>query len=366
MGVTDGHEIANGFCEFYCKIGPELAAKIGQEKDGGYQDYLGERVVDELIWQPTTAMEIEEFCRQLESSKGAGWDGVSPKVIKAVAGEIAGPLSRLYNCCMREGHYPACFKVARVVPVFKAEDPTQFSNYRPVSVLPTLSQIFERVLKARLVRFFDQHSVIIPNQYGFRSGHSTAMAILDMVEKVRAAWAEKSVALGVFIDLKKAFDTVDHRILLSKLEHYGIRGVTLKLLESYLSDRTQYVCYGGYESDRGRVECGVPQGSVLGPLFFILYVNDMVKACPELALVLFADDTSNFAKDKSPAKLFQKVNTGLNSLSKWFRFNKLTLNLKKTEYIYFGGREDSIVPEGGLSIRGEPMRRSNDVKFLGL
>ena len=136
---------------------------------------------------------------------------------------------------MREGHYPTCFEVARVVPVFKVDDPTLFSNYRPVSVLPVLSQIFERVLYARLTDFLVKQNVVIPIQYGFRAGHSATMAITDMVKKVKKAWAEKSVALGVFIDLKKAFDTVDHTILLEKMKFYGVRGERAKLLESYLS-----------------------------------------------------------------------------------------------------------------------------------
>jgi hypothetical protein len=156
------------------------------------------------------------------------------------------------------GHYPAFFKVARVRPVFKSEDPTEFSNYRPISVLPVLSQLFERVLQERLVGFMGQQGVITPGQYGFRAGHSTAMAIIDMVERVRGAWSGKNVALGVFIDLKKAFDTVDHEVLLAKLEHYGVRGGALELLASYLRDRFQYVVYNGGESGRHRVECGVP------------------------------------------------------------------------------------------------------------
>ena len=146
--------------------------------------------------------------------------------------------------------------------------------------------------------FLDRQGVIIPGQYGFRTGHSTAMAFLDMVERVRGAWAAKNVALGVFIDLKKAFDTVDHELLLQKLEHYGVQGVTLGLLESY-----QYVCYGGHESERGRVECGVPQGLVLGPLFFLIYVNDMVRACRGLDLVMFADDTNIFAQGRGVRSL---------------------------------------------------------------
>ena len=366
VGITEGEKISEEFCKFYCGVGPELARKISKQGVGSFKDYLGPKVEDQLFLSPTTVLEVEEICKNLNPRKSAGWDGVSPRVIKAVASELAGPLSRILNYCMREGHYPENFKVARVVPVFKAEDPTQFSNYRPVSVLPVLSQVFERVLYSRLIRFLDDNKVIIPGQYGFRTGHSTVMAITDMVEKVRAAWASKELALGVFIDLKKAFDTVDHEILLQKMEHYGIRGVAQELMKSYLKDRTQYVCYGGFESERGAVECGVPQGSVLGPLFFLLYVNDMVASCKELELVLFADDTNIFAKGKDPAELFNKVNTGLKCLSKWFSHNKLTLNLKKTEYVYFGGGGKRVVPPGGLKIGGEPIRRVEGARFLGV
>ena len=366
VGITEGNQIAKGFCDFYCKVGPELARRIKRDKERNFKDYMGAPVEGNLYWRPTTPSEVEELCRALEGNKGMGWDGVSPRVIKAVAREISGPLSRLFNMCMREGHYPACFKVARVVPVFKAEDPTQFSNYRPVSVLPTLSQIFERVLKARLIQFLGEQGVIIAGQYGFRSGHSTAMAILDMVEKIRTAWAEKNCALGVFVDLKKAFDTVDHSILLSKLEHYGVRGQTLRILESYLSGRSQYVCYGGYESERGSVDCGVPQGSVLGPLFFLLYVNDMAKVSEELELVLFADDTNIFAKSEEPGEMVRKVNKGMNELDMWFKCNMLTLNLKKTEYVYFGGPSANRQTGEELRIGGEAIRRVEGSKFLGV
>jgi hypothetical protein len=197
--------------------------------------------------------------------------------------------------------------------------------------------VFERVLQGRLLEFLDHQGVVIPGQYGFRSGHSMAMAVLDMVERVREAWKKKNVALGVFIDLKKAFNSVDDRILLAKLEHYGVRGEALGLLGSYLRDRSQYVVYNGGESGRRGVECGVPQGSVWGPLFFLLYVNNMARATGELDFVLFADDTNLFAEGHDPAGLLERVNQGLAEIGRWFRCNRLTLNLKKTEYVYFAG-----------------------------
>ena len=205
---------------------------------------------------------------------------------------------------------------------------------------------------------------MIAGQYGFRPGHSIAMAVLDMVEKVREAWDKGDVGIGVLIDLKKAFDTVDHRILLAKLEHYGIRGQALKLFESYLTDRTQYVQYDGFESERGPLSCGVPQGSVLGPLFFLIYVNDMVKACPQLELVLFADDTNIFAQGKELADLFGRVNAGLEELSRWFRSNKLTLNLKKTEYMFFGGPRQQDLSQLTLKIGEELIKRVEGAVML--
>ena len=218
----------------------------------------------------------------------------------------------------------------------------------------------------RLMDFFDKNEALISGQYGFRTGHSTAMAVLDMVEKIRKAWSHKKVAIGVFLDLKKAFDTVDHNILLAKLEHYGIREEALNLMRSYLADRNQYVSYAGYESERGAVECGVPQGSVLGPLFFLLYVNDMVNACRDLILVLFADDTNVFAEASDPLELFKKVNEGFQKLSIWFRCNKLTLNLKKTEYVYFSGPRGGPAPHEAIRIGEEGIRQVQGVKFLGV
>ena len=153
-------------------------------------------------------------------------------------------------------------------------------------------------------------------------------------------------------------------VLLAKLDHYGVRGEALGLLASYLGGRSQYVVYGGAESGRGKVECGVPQGSVLGPLFFLIYVNDMVRVSRDLGFVLFADDTNIFAEGRDPVELFGRVNGALGELNRWFRCNRLTLNLKKTEYVYFSGPGGRGVPPGGLEIGGEQVQRAEGVRFL--
>jgi hypothetical protein len=216
----------------------------------------------------------------------------------------------------------------------------------------------------RLLEFLDLPGVINPGQYEFRAGHSTAMAVQDMVERVRGAWDSKRVTLGVFIDLKKAFDMVDHGILFAKMEHYGVRGEVLGLLGIYLEGRFQYVVYNGGESGRWEVSCGVPQGSVLGSLFFLIYVNDMVRASGELGFVLFADDTNLFAEGGDPVELFGKVNRGLGELGRWFRCNRLTLNLKRTDY--FRRTKPPEVPLGGLEFEGEQIRRVEGTRFLGV
>ena len=166
-----------------------------------------------------------------------------------MAYELSSPLSKLYNICLETGYFPNSLKTARITPVFKSGDPTQFGNYRPISVLSVMSKVFEKVIQARLSDFLLKQGLIFEGQYGFRTGHSTSMAITDLVEKIHTAWQNGLHSLGIFIDLRKAFDTVDHNILIAKLENFGIRGTALQLFKSYLENRKQFVAFANSESN---------------------------------------------------------------------------------------------------------------------
>ena len=251
-------------------------------------------------------------------------------------------------------------------PIFKQGDPSDLGNYRPISVLPAFSKIFERIIQKRTVSFLNRQGSILGTQYGFRRAHSTYMAIMDMVENVRQSWENNEHCLGIFIDFKKAFDTVNHGILITKLEHNGIRGQPLNLIINYLEKRQQYVAFRGAESTQREIRVGVPQGSILGPLFFLIYVNDMARASAILRHILFADDTNQFFKNKSRAGLYKIANLELMKVSSWVSHNRLSLNYDKTEFIEFSKGKLSPPNDLTLSINGKSIRKVDECKFLGV
>ena len=204
--------------------------------------------------------------------------------------------------------------MARIVPIFKSGDCAVLSNYRPISILTFFAKVFEKLLYKYLLDFFDANHLFYRHQFGFREKHSTQQAIISLVEKITAAWEAGDIAIGVFLDFKKAFDTVPHDILLKTLYAYGIRGPALKLLKSYLSDRTQYVIYDGIQSTTLPISCGVPQGSILGPLLFIITMNDIGNVSEFLYTILYADDTCVLLNGKDYINLVNFLNSELDKL----------------------------------------------------
>ena len=229
-------------------------------------------------------------------NKAHGLYSCSTRLLKSARHILAKPLTTLVNISVQEGQFPSRLKHAKIVPVFKDGDETDPCNYRPISLHSIFHRIFEKLMYNRLKLFFNKNDVFYYSQYGFREQRSTEHAILDIVNKIHLSMVKGMFSCGVFIDLKKAFDTVDHFILLKKLYHYGIRGVMNNCFSSYLSSRVQTTQIGSFLSEKERTSCGVPPGSVLEPLLFLICINDISNASEKLLFYLFADDTNLLIK----------------------------------------------------------------------
>ena len=272
-------------------------------------------------------------------------------------------LVRLVNISFETGCFPDPLKIAKIVPIFKGGDSTILSNYRPISILPTVSKIIERLVYNRLMSHLEINNILSNNQFGFRKKLSPQSAILSMLNQTINSIERGNYVIGIFLDLKKAFDTIDHTILLKKLKHYGIRSNALKWFISYLTGRRQYTNINDCTSNLLPITHGVPQGSTLGPLLFLLYINDLVNASQNLKYILFADDTNLFCSGPNLKDLCDIVNTELNIISNWLNINKLTINISKTFYLIFTRRKLENI---SISLCNQQLKRKNSIKFLGV
>jgi hypothetical protein len=256
-------------------------------------------------------------------------------IIKKSFDIICQPLVNLINLSLATGIFPDKLKIAKVIPIYKMGDTDCFANYRPISLLPNFSKFFEKVMYNGLMELIEKHDILYSSQFGFREKHSTSLAITHLVNKITSAIDRKEITVGVFLDLAKALDTIDHDILLAKLDHYGMRGQALQWISSYFYCRKQYVQYKETFSSYHTIKCGVPQGSILGPLFFLLYINDISNASNLTESLIFADDTSVFYSHSDPNHLQYVMNNELHNFDLWLKSNKLSVNLKKNKYVIF-------------------------------
>jgi hypothetical protein len=275
----------------------------------------------------------------------------------------------LINHAFAKAIFPDKLKIAKVIPIYKSDARTNPSNYRPISILNSISKIYEKAIYNRLINFIEHHKILYNNQFGFRKNHSTEHALLTIINNISESLDNNKAVCSVFIDLKKAFDTVDLDILSYKLNHYGIRGPCLQLLKSYIYDRRQftYLSSANVKSDLASISHGVPQGSILGPVLFTLYINDIYKASLNSLPILFADDTTLTYIETNLSSLNTVVNTDLSNLYYWLNANKLSLNVNKTNFILFHQPKKKLPKQSfDIQINRQPINQVNSICLLGI
>ena len=364
---NDAKKISDGFCEYFTSVGEMFSRKIPNSQHS-HEHYLRQNYSKSIFFEPTTKEEILSIInKQIKPKKSCGHDGINGWLIKKIGDSLSLPLSIAINKSIESGNVPESQKLAKVIPIYKSKDTQQFGNYRPISLLPVLSKILEKAIYKRLYNFLTQENILFTSQYGFRQGHSTIQATTELLYNILHGFEENKYSLALFLDLSKAFDTIDHSVMLEKLEYYGIRGLPLQWFQSYLSNRKQFVTYNGIKSNILPITCGVPQGSVLGPLLFLIYMNDLPNTLQFCKALLFADDTTIHYTHENIDTLYQIVNNDLSQASDWFRANKLSINASKTYYLLFHSRYMEV-PENNHSIflAESEIQRADFIKFLGL
>ena len=299
----------------------------------------------------------------------SGNDEISNKLLKAIGNELSKPPTIIINQCLLTGIFPDLLKIAKVKPPFKRGDTALLNNYRPISLLPTISKVFERVIYSQLYAYFNDNNLMSEQQYGFRAQHSTELASVKLVDHIIKQMDnryETKTPVAIFCDLSKAFDCLNFDIFLSKLEYYGVDGTPLALIKSYLSNRYQYVQFENCKSDLLEVKTGIPQGSILGPLFLSVLINDIVKSSSKLSFLMYADDTTIYfnLEDFPALNREQEINKELEKLNLWFKLNKLTLNVDKTKCMFFHKRR--AVPSINLSMNNIPIDIVPHFNYLGI
>ena len=358
-------DIAECFNSFFTNIGNSVEEKI-PKTDVSFSNFLKNKPNNSLFLKPVSENEVIDMIKNLNSSKASGPTSIPTNILKSFSASLANPLAKIINQSFSEGVFPSSLKLASICPIFKKKEKDKCENYRPISLLSNISKLFERAMHSRVYDFFEKYKLLYKNQFGFRKKHSTNHAILNIVEDIRKSLDNKSFVCGVFIDLEKAFDTVNHAILLKKLDFYGIRGLSNQWLTSYLSDRKQCVKFKNSSSKFQNVTCGVPQGSILGPLLFLIYINDMHQAINNSSTYHFADDTYLKFSSKCEKELRKKMNADLKSLFTWLCANRLSLNVAKTEFIIFKPPQKSLSTRLTLKLNGTVLYESKKIKYLGL
>lgn len=374
--VLNHRRIANAFNDYFVSVAQKLndaGTGIPIEPLPSFRSFMSKRTRNSIVMHDCTAEEISEIIKSFSNGKSSD---IPIQAVKSCQDILSVALSRFFNKFMRIGIFPDVLKIGKITPIYKSKGNKQyFDNYRPISVLPIFGKIFEKIMYTRIYNFLISNNLMYSKQFGFRKGHSTSHALNFSIAHLTKEIANKKHSIGIFIDLSKAFDTIDHNIMLEKLDCYGIRGTAHDLISSYLTSRKQCTKFMDEVSDHKLVLYGVPQGSVLGPLLFLIYINDIVNCSSLGEFILYADDTNIFIAGDTKDEVYMKANKVLSSVQRFMASNLLHINLSKCFYMYFKpnihSRNTCVRAEGfnsdhRISLNGRKVKQVSTIKFLGV
>ena len=342
--IEDQAVIADEFNKYFTDIAEKIAEEINPT-DRPPDDFLREQN-SEFRMVPAGPQKIIEIVNKLESKTSKDQYNLSNVLIKKIISSICEPLSHIISKSIETGLVPNKLKIAKVVPIFKLkksvpEDHLLIENYRPISLLPIFSKILEKVVAEQLTDYLEANNILYKHQYGYLRNNSTFHPMIHFLNKISEASNKGELTIGVFCDLQRAFDTCSHSIMAKKLEKAGIKGTELLWFKNYLANRQQFVSVNGKDSECRAIKKGVPQGSILGPYLFLVYINDLT-SCTSLFAILFADDTSFLISGKNLNEIIKTLNIELQKVCEWFRANELSLHAGKTKFMIFTNNEEGI------------------------